>query len=128
MAVDGALAVAAAIVAYQVRFRGELPLPAAGIDRYRVATLGVVVSWVLLARSTGLYRRAALKPGTSNVGAAARAAALVGVALLLADRTAFRGELSRGWVVLVVLELAVAGVGSRALLRRALRRGDGSVT
>lgn len=118
--VDGATAAVVALGAYQVRLAAEAALPG-DADRYRVASLGVVISWVLIARSTGLYRRGSVRPGSSNIRPAATAAVLVGVALLLAQLTAFHGDLSLWWIGLVVLGLALGGVLSRALMRRTRR-------
>jgi len=118
--VDGVTAAAVSFAAYQARFAADSALTPDG-DRYRVASLGVVLSWVLIARSTGLYRRGSVRPGSSNVRPAVVAAGGVGVALLLAWVTAFHRDLSLAWIGLVVLGLALGGVLSRALLRRTRR-------
>lgn len=119
--VDAATAAVVSFGAYQARFAGQTALEPGHGHRYQVASLGVVLSWVLIARSTGLYRRGSVRPGSSNVRPAATAAVLVGVALLLAQLTAFHGDLSLGWIGLVVLGLGLGGVLSRALMRRTRR-------
>jgi hypothetical protein len=119
--VDGLTAVAVSFAAYQARFATESDLPGGHGHRYQVAGLGVALSWVLIARSTGLYRRGSVRPGSSNLRPAVTAAAGVGAALLLAYLTAFHRDLSLGWVGLVVLGLAGGGVLSRALMRRGRR-------
>jgi glycosyltransferase involved in cell wall biosynthesis len=119
--VDVALAVAVSFTAYRLRFEGDPPVPEAFVTRYRIATAGLAVVWVLASRSSGLYRRAALRPGTSNLEPAFAAATISGVVLLLADTVAFSGDLSRAWVGLVVLGLLLAGIGSRTVLRRSRR-------
>lgn len=95
--------------------------PKGSSDRYRAAGVGLAVSWVLLGRANGLYRRDALRLGTSNLLQALRAAALVAVALLIADYTALKGDLSLVWVASVVVALVGAGVLTRAALRRTRR-------
>jgi hypothetical protein len=117
--VDGLTAAAVAFGAYQARFASNDTVSHA--DRHQVASLGLVVSWVLIARSTGLYRRGSVRPGSSNVRPAVIAALGVGAALLLAQVTAFHGDLSLGWIGLVVVGLALGGVLSRWLMRRTRR-------
>lgn len=119
--VDGACAVGVAYLAYRLRFEGEPPVPAAYVVRYRAATVGLAVSWVLLARSTGLYRRGALRVGTSNLEASFGAACLAGIALLIGDYVGLAGLISRAWIGLVVLGLMLVGIASRAVLRRSRR-------
>ncbi len=119
--VDLASALAVAYVAFRLRFEGAGPVPAHYVDSYRVAGVGLSVVWVLAGRSSGLYRRAALRPGTTNLEPAFGAATLAGVLLLLADYVVFSGDLSRAWVGLVVLGLLLSGLGSRGVLRRTRR-------
>lgn len=114
--VDGVLAATVGLTAYALVVDG--PLDATDVQRYRAASVGLTASWVLLARSTGLYRRPALEPGTSNLRQAAAAAALVGAALVAADLLVLDGALSGRWLGAVAAGLLVCGVASRLLLRR----------
>lgn len=108
-------------VAYGLRFEGQPTVPGEFVDAYRWATVLLVPTWILLARSSGLYRRAALRPGTSNLAPATTAASLAGLALLVVSPVLLEGRISRAWIGLVVLGLAVAGVGSRAVIRGSRR-------
>jgi glycosyltransferase involved in cell wall biosynthesis len=114
--VDAVSAVAVSWVAFRLRFEGTA-VPDYYVDRYRWATAGLVLGWILLARAGGLYRRQALRPGTSNLEAAFGAAAAAGAALLLGNYTLLSGDLSRAWIGLVVLGLLLAGLATRATLR-----------
>ena len=116
--VDAVLAAAVAYAAYLVQVGVDGPLPPADVQRYRAGSVGLVASWVLLARSSGLYRRAALTPGQSNLPQAAAGAVLVGVALLAADVLVLDGALAQRWIWSVVAGLLVLGALSRAVLRR----------
>ena len=119
--VDLASAAAASYLAYRLRFEGDPPVPDAYVAKYRVATALLAVLWAVTCRSSGLYRRAALRPGTSNLEPAFSAATLTGVVLLVLDPLVFRGDLSRAWIGLVVLELLLAGIATRAVLRQSRR-------
>lgn len=122
MAVDVLSAVLVSYVAFRLRFDGDPRLPGTYLDTYRLSTVAVAVLWVLASRATGLYRRAALRPGTSNVEPAFEGALVVGVLLLVGGPLLAEGRLSRAWIGLVTLGLVLAGVASRGLLRRT-RRG-----
>jgi glycosyltransferase involved in cell wall biosynthesis len=115
---DAAVALGACLLAYRLRFEGvHVPAPLAG--RYRVAAYGVAVAWVLAARISGLYRRAALRRGVPLVPESVEAALGVGVALLLANAVALSGDLSRAWVGLVTFGLILGGVAARRAIRLA---------
>ncbi|MDQ1710950.1 MAG: hypothetical protein QOE45_400 [Frankiaceae bacterium] len=116
---DAAVALVACLVAYRLRFEG-VRVPAALATRYRVASVAVVVAWVLAARASGLYRRAVLRRGVTLAGESFQAALLVGAALVLGNAVT-GGDLSRAWVGLVTLGLMVGGVAVRRALR-AVRR------
>jgi len=115
--VDAVLAAVVSYAAYLVHV-GDDVLADVDVQRYRAAAVGAVVSWVLLARSTGLYRRPALEQGATNLPHAAAGALLVGAALVAADLLVLDGALAGRWTGYVVGGLCVAGVASRWLLRR----------
>jgi glycosyltransferase involved in cell wall biosynthesis len=116
---DAAVALVACLVAYRLRFEGvHVPRGLAG--RYRVASFAVVVAWVLAARASGLYRRAALRRGVPLASESFQAALLVGAALVLANAVS-GGDLSRAWIGLVTLGLMVGGVTARRAIRAARR-------
>ncbi|MCW2598547.1 MAG: hypothetical protein JWM02_376 [Frankiales bacterium] len=119
--VDIGSAVAVSYVAFRLRFEGEAPLPDTYLAKYRIATVLLVILWVVLGRASGLYRRAALRPGTSNLEPAFGAATAAGLALVVADYVLFDADVSRAWIGLVVLGLMLAGLASRAVLRRSRR-------
>jgi glycosyltransferase involved in cell wall biosynthesis len=119
--VDVTLALLACYAAFRLRFDGDLPVPHTYVVRYREATAGVVVGWVVLARAAGLYRRSALRPGTSVLEASFAGAITLGVLLALSDLVLLQGDVSRAWIGLVVLGLLLAGVGSRGALARSRR-------
>jgi glycosyltransferase involved in cell wall biosynthesis len=108
-------------VAFRLRFEGEPPLPLSYWHRYQAATVICAITWVLAARSSGLYRRAALRPGTSNLEMGFGAASITGFALLVDDYVIASGKLSRAWIGLVVLGLTVGCLATRALIRRSRR-------
>lgn len=116
---DAAVALVACLVAYRLRFEG-VAVPRALAGRYRVASLAVVVAWVLAARASGLYRRAAVRRGVPLAPESFQAALVVGAAILLGNAVT-GGDLSRAWAGLVTLGLMVGGVAARRALR-ALRR------
>jgi glycosyltransferase involved in cell wall biosynthesis len=119
--IDATGAVIACYLAYRLRFEGQLPLPAHFAHRYEAATVVTGVLWPLATRATGLYRRGALRLGTSNVEPAFEAAVGIAVVLGLADLLAFGGDLSRAWLALVVSFVFVASLVSRTGLRRGRR-------
>lgn len=120
LGVDAAAAVLVSLLAFGLRFEGDV-VPGAYRTRYRAATLGLALLWPLVARSGGLYRRAALRPGTSNLEAAFEAATVAGLLLLVTDYVLLSGDLSRAWIGLVVLGLLLAGLASRIVLRQCRR-------
>jgi glycosyltransferase involved in cell wall biosynthesis len=120
--VDIACAVLAAWLAYSLRFQDDPTLPDRFLARYVGASVGLVVASVVAHRATGLYRRATLRPGHSNVEAAVESAVLLGIALLLVNVIALDGDLSRAWIGLVMLFLILLAIASRWLLAHT-RRG-----
>ena len=118
---DAVGAVVSCYLAYRLRFEGQLPLPGHFAHRYEVATIVTGLLWPLLTRAAGLYRRGALRLGTSNLEPAFEAAVGIAVVLGLADLVGFDGDLSRAWLALVVSFLFVAALVIRTGLRRARR-------
>jgi hypothetical protein len=121
--VDICSAAFACWLAFVLRFESHVPLPARYTARYVGASIGVCVACVVAGRAAGLYRRAALRPGTSNVEPALESAVVLGAALLVIDVIALSGDVSRAWIGLVTLFLILFGIGTRAVLahsRRAL--------
>jgi glycosyltransferase involved in cell wall biosynthesis len=119
--IDMALAAIACWAAYELRFEGQLPLPTHFFDRYLYSSIGVCVGYVLAGRITGLYRRAALRLGNSNIRPALEASLGLGAALIVVDYAALNGDLSRAWVLIITFLLLLASLGSRALLARGRR-------
>jgi glycosyltransferase involved in cell wall biosynthesis len=119
--IDALSGAAASYLAYRLRFEGQLPLPGHYAHRYEVATIILVIVWPLLTRASGLYRRGALRLGTSNLEPAFEAAVAIAVLLGLTDLVAFDQDLSRAWLALVVSFLFVAALVTRAGLRRGRR-------
>ncbi|MCU1603205.1 MAG: glycosyl transferase, group 1 [Frankiales bacterium] len=108
-------------LAYGLRFEGDLPLNSHYVHIYVVATGVCAALWVWAAQAAGLYRRAALRPGESNLEAAFAAAIGLGVLMVFLDLVAFSSDLSRAWIGLLVLGLLLLGIGTRGLLRRTRR-------
>jgi glycosyltransferase involved in cell wall biosynthesis len=119
--IDALGAVVGCYLAYRLRFEGQLPLPAHFAHRYEAATVLTGLLWPLLTRAAGLYRRGALRLGTSNIEPAFEAAVGMAVVLGLADLVGFGGDLSRAWLALVVSFLFVAALATRTGLRRGRR-------
>jgi glycosyltransferase involved in cell wall biosynthesis len=110
----------AGLTAYWLRF-GGIAVPGYLVARYEAMTLGLAVGSVFAGRAAGLYRRAALRPGESNVEAAVEASLMVGLAVFLVNVIALHGDLSRSWIGLVTLTLLLFSLGSRGLVRRVRR-------
>ncbi|MCW2671727.1 MAG: glycosyl transferase, group 1 [Frankiales bacterium] len=119
--IDVASAVLVSRVAYRLRFEGDAPLSLHYVHRYQVATLVAAVLWVLAGRWSGLYRRAALRPGSSNLESAFTASIGLGLVLLVLDAAGFSSDLSRAWIGLLVFGLLLVGIGTRGILRRCRR-------
>ena len=118
--IDVASAVVVVILAFRLRFEGDV-VPEPYVAKYRVGAAATVVVWLVLARLSALYRRSALRVGTSLVEPAFETALASGLVLFSLNVLLLAGDLSRAWIGLVVLGLALFGIGSRALLRRARR-------
>jgi len=88
------------------------------LSRAWYAVLAVAV--VLAGRSAGLYRRAALRPGTPLASQAALTGAATGALALLAVAVSPPGP-GLAWAALVALGVGTAGLASRAALARARR-------
>ncbi|HVT21286.1 MAG TPA: DUF1972 domain-containing protein [Mycobacteriales bacterium] len=107
-------------LAYVLRFGSE-PVPDYYLVRYEAMTLGLAVGVVFAGRSAGLYRRAAIRMGESNVEPAVDAALTVGLAVFLVNQFQMHGALSRGWVGLVTLGVMLLSMASRLVIRRSRR-------
>ena len=121
VAVDALTVAVVAVLAFRLRFEGDPPVPRALVHRYVWASVVLGVAFVLLGRTVGLYRRAALRPGTSNLESAFTTALGCGAGMLIGNAVALSGDLSRAWVGLVVLGLLLGGLLSRELLRHSRR-------
>ncbi len=119
--VDALCAALACWLAYRLGAAGDLPLAHDDVQRLRAAGIGLVVSWVLLSRTAGLYRREVFHEAWTRFRAALVSAALCGFALLLADLAALGGKLPGGWIAAVVAGLLVLGVLTRTALGRSRR-------
>jgi glycosyltransferase involved in cell wall biosynthesis len=119
-AVDLGCAVLVAYLSFVLRFEGDR-VPEHYLSRYRIASAVTAVAFVLAARASGLYRRAALRRGESVVEPAVEAAFAVGVLLLVLDVAALSSDLSRAWIGLVTFGLILAGIGSRGVIRNSRR-------
>lgn len=117
---DVLVALLVSVLAFWLRFE-DVAVPERFVDAYRAAAVATAVLWVLLARASGLYSRAALRPGSSNLEAAFAAATATGALLLMINYIALRGDVSRAWIGLVVLGLLLGGMASRGALRRSRR-------
>src|SRR4051812_41340070 len=118
--VDIGVGLLAGLTAYSLRFGGAT-LVGYYVVRYEAMTVGLAVGMVVAGRAAGLYRRAALRPGESNVEPAVEAAIAVGIAVFLVNQFGLHAALSRAWIGLVTLALLLFGVGSRAVIRRGRR-------
>jgi glycosyltransferase involved in cell wall biosynthesis len=118
---DVLTAAAASYVAYRLRFEGGARVPSSYVERYQWATVVLALLFVLIGRSTALYRRTALRHGSSNLEPAFTTSLGCGAALLIGNSLFFSGDLSRAWIGLVVLGLLLGAVGTRGVLRRSRR-------
>src|SRR3954463_14969837 len=118
--VDIGVGLLAGVLAYSLRFGGAT-LAGYYVVRYEAMTVGLAVGSVLAGRAAGLYRRAALRPGESNVEPAVEASLAVGLAVFLVNQFSLHGALSRSWVGLVTLALLLLTIASRGLIRRGRR-------
>lgn len=118
--VDVGVGLLAGLVAYSLRFSGA-SLAGFYVVRYEAMTVGLAVGSVLAGRAAGLYRRAALRPGESNVEPAVEASLAVGLAVFLVNQFSLHGALSRSWIGLVTLALLLFAIGSRGAIRRGRR-------
>jgi glycosyltransferase involved in cell wall biosynthesis len=119
--VDVVTAVVVAYVAFRLRFEGDPAVPTSYVYRYVFVTAVLAIAFVVVGGAAGLYSRAALRPGTSNLEAAFTTALACGAGLLVVDFAVLRGDISRAWIGLVVLGLLLGSVASRAGLRRSRR-------
>ena len=118
--IDALLAIGVSALAYRLRFEGD-PIPGGFVSRYEGVAVALAVAWPVAARFSGLYRRGAIRLGENNTEAAVEAALVIGLALLIVDSAGLGGNVSRAWVGLVVLGLALGGVLTRGVLRRSRR-------
>ncbi len=117
---DAGLGLGTCVLAYQLRFEG-IVVPAEFRRLYVVTTLVVVPLWVAIAHASGLHRRAAVRPGPSNLEMSFKAASSVGLLLLLGNPLLAHGRISRAWIGLVTFGFVLAGELGRGLMRRARR-------
>ena len=118
--VDSVLALTVCVVAYRLRFEG-VEVPPEFSRLYVVATVVVTAAWPLLARASGLHRRAAVRPGVSNLEMSFRAAVVIGAGLVVGNPLLVGGRLSRAWIGLVTFGLVLAGELGRWAIRRGRR-------
>lgn len=118
--VDLTVGVLAGLSAYSMRF-GNSSLPTFYVVRYQAMTVALAVGSIVAGRSSGLYRRAALRLGDSNVEPAVESALVTGFAVFVVNQVTFHGVLSRSWVGLVTLALLLFSIASRWLIRRCRR-------
>lgn len=114
--IDVGLGLLAGVVAYSLRFGGT-SVPGYYVVRYQAMTVGLAVGAVVAGRAAGLYRRAVLRRGESNVEAAVESSLAVGLAVFLVNQFGLHGALSRSWVGLVTLALLLFSIGSRSVIR-----------
>lgn len=117
---DAVLALAVCVLAYRLRFEG-VDVPGEFHRLYVVGTALVVPAWTAVAWRVGLHRRAALRPGVSNLEMSFKGALLVGVGLGVANLVFADGMLSRAWIALVTFGLVLAGEAGRGAIRKARR-------
>jgi glycosyltransferase involved in cell wall biosynthesis len=118
---DVTTVVLVAFVAFRLRFEGDAPVPARYVHRYEWLTAALALAFVALGRGVGLYSRAALRPGTSNLEGAFTTSLGCGAALLVANSLVLDGDVSRAWIGLVAFGLLLGALTSRAVLRRSRR-------
>jgi len=118
--VDIGLGLLAGWAAYSLRF-GGVAVPGYFVVRYQAMTVGLAVGAVFAGRAAGLYQRAVLRPGESNVEAAVESALAVGLAVFLVNQFGLHGALSRSWVGLVTLALLLFSIASRSVIRNSRR-------
>jgi glycosyltransferase involved in cell wall biosynthesis len=118
--IDIGVGLLAGLAAYSLRFGGQ-SVPGYYVARYQAMTVGLAVASVFAGRAAGLYRRAALRPGDSNVEAAVESAVAIGFAVFLVNQFALGAALSRSWVGLVTLALLLFSIASRAVIRASRR-------
>jgi glycosyltransferase involved in cell wall biosynthesis len=114
--VDLGLGFLAGYVAYDLRFGGQF-VATRYVVRYQAMTVALAVGSVLASRAAGLYRRAALRHGESNVEPAVEAALVTGLSVFLVNQFGLHGILSRAWVGLITLGVLLFSLGSRTLIR-----------
>ena len=117
---DALLAALVGLLAFFLRFESQV-VPAPLVRRYLLTAAALALVWPLLSRATGLYRRSALRPGTSLADSALLSGLWAGAMLAVGNIVLLSGDLSRGWIALVTFGLVLVAVGSRAVLSRARR-------
>ena len=122
VAVDAAAAVGALAFSYFLRF-GAVPDPFApstvSPDRYAVLAAVVLVAWLVIVRTLGLYEREALLADTEEYARVVQASTLVLVGVVLVDFVVESNVVSRGWLFLFWASI----VGLAGVARFVARRG-----
>jgi glycosyltransferase involved in cell wall biosynthesis len=118
--VDAGCAALTCWIAFLLRFEGD-PVPPGYVARYWAAASATAISYVLMGRIAGLYRRQALRVGDSMLAPGFEAAIATGIVVLSVNYVLLDGKISRAWIGLVILGLLLSAIISRGVLRRARR-------
>ncbi|HWC33195.1 MAG TPA: DUF1972 domain-containing protein [Mycobacteriales bacterium] len=119
-AVDIGVGLLSGYLAYTLRF-GQRAVPDYYLVRYEAMTVALAVGLVMVGRASGMYRRAALRLGESNVEQALEAALALGLAVFIVNELVLHAALSRSWIGLMTLAVLLFSLATRSLIRRSRR-------